>query len=160
MKRLLLLAGALMLVTSPAPAWKSKVPTEQVPASTKGAPTLPEDLFALPPAEWHFARQLWSGDEPCTKDACEAGYTSGDLVVSVERSKKDLRVLAGFRGCANVAWNEFRVGGSASERDSKKLTKRLQNVVGTAATYCKVTAPVLPVLDAARLFPAKPAATA
>jgi hypothetical protein len=134
------------------------VPTEQVPAGTEGAPSLPEDLFSLAPGEWHLAKQLWSGDEPCSEDACEAGYTSGDLVVSVERSKKHLRVLAGFRGCANIAWNDFRVGGKASAGETKKLGKRLQQVVGTAATYCKVTAPALPPLDGTRLFPAKPAA--
>jgi len=37
-------------------------------------------------------------------DQCEAGFNSRDLVVSVEHSKAYVRVIAGFRSCAKVAF--------------------------------------------------------
>lgn len=121
--------------------------------SNPDAPGLPEDLFRLPPGTWAFAKQLWKGDEPCTADACEAGYTSGDLAVSVERHKTSLRIVAGFRGCGNVAWNEYEVGKRASKYDTKTIGKRLKQTIGTSAQYCKVAAPPLAELDARRLYP-------
>ena len=96
---------------------------------------------------------MWKGDEPCTADECEAGYTSGDLVVSVERSKKNLRVVAGFRGCESVSWNEYDIGSKASSRDTKTIAKRLKQTVGTSAKYCKVPAPSIATLDARQLYP-------
>ena len=124
--------------------------------SDPNAPVLPEDLFRLAPGTWAFAKQLWKGDEPCTADACEAGYTSGDLAVSVERNKTYLRIVAGFRGCANVSWNEYEVGKSASKYDTKTIGKRIKRTVGTSAKYCKVAAPSLADLDARQLYPVEP----
>ncbi len=54
-----------------------------------------------------MAEHLWQGSEPCTEEQCEAGFTSGDLVISVEHSKGWSRVLAGFRNCAPVAFSEI-----------------------------------------------------
>ena len=127
--------------------------------SDPNAPGLPEDLFRLPPGAWAFAKQLWKGDEPCTADACEAGYTNGDLVVSIERNKKYLRIVAGFRGCANVSWNEYEVGKKASKYDTKTIGKRIKQTVETSAKYCKVAAPLLADLDARRLYPVGPQST-
>ena len=104
------------------------------------------------PGTWAFGNQLWKGDEPCTAEACEAGYTSGDLAVSVERSKTVLRVVAGFRGCENTAWNEYEVGKRASKSDTRTIRKRLKETVGTSAKYCKVAAPPIADLDARYLY--------
>lgn len=151
---LLVLSAALAL--QPAAAGGQEV--EQVRASSPDAPGLPEDLFRLPPGHWAFGRQLWQGDDPCTAEACEAGYTSGDLAVSVERSKKHVRIVAGFRGCPNVAWNEYEIGDKASGRDTKTVRKRLKQTIATSAKYCKMPAPTVAELDTARLFPVASAA--
>lgn len=148
----ILLVGVALPVCSAAGAAQ---PVEKVRAGTPGAPGLPEDLFVLPANQWHFGRQLWAGTDACTKDQCEGGYTSGDLAVSVERSKKDVRVIAGFRNCPSVAWNEIAIGDKASKSDTKLLAKRIKKVVGTAEKYCKLAAPAVASLDAGRLFPPK-----
>ena len=147
------LAATILLISQPSAAQQ----VEEV-RSNPDAPGLPEDLFRLPPGTWAFARQLWKGDEPCTADACEAGYTAGDLAVSVERHKTSLRIVAGFRGCGNTAWNEYEIGKRASKSDSKTIAKRLKTTIGTSAKYCKVTAPPLPDLDVHRLYPVDPQA--
>lgn len=147
-----ILGAAMFLASQPAGAQR----VEEVQSPGSETPGLPEDLFRLPPGTWSFARQLWSGDEPCTADECEAGYTSGDVVVSVERKKTSLRIIAGFRDCQSVAWNEYEIGKKASGSDTKTIARRIKKTVGTSAKYCKVEAPVIAALDAHQLFPAEP----
>ena len=149
--RYALLAAATLWMTQALAAQE----VEEV-RSNPSAPALPEDLYRLPPGNWAFARKLWEGDDLCTATECEAGYTSGDLAVSVERNKTSLRIVAGFRGCGNVAWNEYEVGKKASKYDTKTIGKRLKKTVGTSAKYCKVSAPALAELDARRLYPDEP----
>ncbi|MCJ8158318.1 hypothetical protein [Sphingomonas sp. LaA6.9] len=144
-------SAAFLLAAMPLAAQQ----VEEVRTADAETPALPEDLFRLAPGIWAFAKQLWKGDEPCTADQCEAGYTSGDLVVSVERNKKELRIVAGFRGCGSVAWNEYDVGKKASSGDTKTIGKRLRKTIGTSAKYCKVTAPTIAALDARQLYPAE-----
>jgi hypothetical protein len=146
-----LLIATLLLASRPSGAWQ----VEEVRGSAE-APALPEDLFSLSPGAWAFARQLWKGGEPCTADDCEAGYTHGDLVVSVERNKTYLRIVAGFRACESVAWNEYEVGRKASKRDTKTIAKRLKKTIETSAKYCKIAAPSVAALDARLLYPAQP----
>lgn len=154
MKRpLAFLVTTLLLASQPAGAWQ----VEEVRGSAN-APALPEDLFSLPPGSWAFARQLWKGGEPCTADECEAGFTSGDLVVSVERNKTYLRIVAGFRGCESVAWNEYEVGNKASKRDTRTIAKRLKKTIEASAKYCRVSAPSVAALDAQLLYPGQPQA--
>src|SRR4029453_17463505 len=81
----------------------------KVPVSEAGV-TLPDDIFNIPPGHWYVARQVSQGNEPCTADACEAGFNSGDLVISVEHAKENTRVIAGFRGCEAVAFQETQTG--------------------------------------------------
>ena len=102
----LLILPALTLMAAPLLA------QEVVKVQAKEAPTVarPDDLFALPPGQWHYARQLWSGNEPCDAQHCEAGFTSGDLVVSVERSEKFVRLIAGFKNCEAVGFSEMEPG--------------------------------------------------
>jgi len=145
------LVAALFLVPQLAGAQQVE---EVRPASD--TPALPEDLFRLPPGSWVFARQLWEGDDACTADECEAGYTSGDLVVSVERNKKYLRIITGFRNCGSVAWNEYEIGKKASSGESKTVGKRIKKAVETSAKYCNATAPTVAALDAKQLFPPEP----
>ncbi len=147
----LVLCVAVLLAPMPAVARQ----VEEVRSGSTETPAFPEDLFARPAATWAFARQLWKGDEPCTADQCEAGYTVGDLAVSVERYQTSLRIVVGFRGCANVAWNDYEIGQKASSRDTKAIAKRIKKTVETAAEYCKVDAPSLAPLDAGLLYPAQ-----
>lgn len=144
------LASALGLAPMPCVAQ----PVEEVRPGSPDAPGLPEDLFRLTPNTWSVARQLWKGDDPCTADQCEAGYNSGDMVVSVERGKRYLRIVAGFRGCESVAWNEYKIGDKPSKRDTKTIGKRIRKTVGTSAKYCRVEAPGIATLDSHLLYPA------
>lgn len=145
---------ALALALAPLPA--SAQPVEEVRTSSPDTPTLPEDLFGLPPDRWSFAKKLWEGTEPCTAEECEAGYTTGDLVISVERNKEYLRVIAGFRGCESVAWNEYKVGKKASKGDTRTIGKRIKKTVETSAKYCKAAVPAIAALDATLLYPSPP----
>lgn len=149
-QRLVILALAVALASQPGAAAQ----VEEVRRGSTETPAFPEDLYRLPPGTWAFARQLWKGDDPCTADVCEAGYTAGDLVVSVERYQTSLRIVAGFRGCVSVAWNDYEIGDKVSSRDSKTIGKRIKKTVGTSAKYCKVGAPSIAALDASRLYPA------
>ena len=127
----------------------------QIPA--KEAPTVarPDDLFNLPPGQWHYAKQLWSGTEPCDNQHCEAGYTSGDLVVSVERSERNIRLIAGLRNCEAVGFSEMEPGNNLKKGESKRVAKQVKNVVKGIAKTCNTVAPEIPDLDVALLFPAK-----
>ena len=149
--RALLVSVALLT----APAAVAAQIVEKVRAGTPGAPGLPDDLFSLPPGQWAFAEHLWQGNAPCTADACEAGYTAGDLVISVERSKEDVRIVGGFRNCTSVAWNEVHIGSKASKSNTGLIKKRMKQVLKTSAKYCKTTATKLPPLDSVLLFPPK-----
>jgi hypothetical protein len=128
-----------------------KVPATQAPSVSR-----PDDLFRLPPGEWHFARLLWEGSEPCSEESCEAGFTTGDLVVSVERSKQYARIIAGLRGCEATAYSEMDIGKKPSKSKSKKLAKQVQTVVKGLGKSCKLTVPAVAPLDALRLYPAAP----
>jgi hypothetical protein len=145
-------ATALLLASQPLGARQ----VEEVQSTEPDTPALPEDLFRLPPGQWVFARQLWKGDEPCTAEECEAGYTSADLVVSVERSKTYLRIIAGFRDCGSVAWNQYKIGKKASSRDTKTIGKRIKRTIETSAKYCKLPAPPVDAFDARQLYPIEP----
>jgi hypothetical protein len=136
-----------------APTLAAAQPVEEVRSPNANTPTLPEDLFNLPPGAWALARKLWEGNEPCTVDECEAGYTAGDLVVSVERNKEYVRIIAGFRNCGSVAWSEYKIGKKASSGDTKTIRRRIDKAVDTSSKYCKVAAPSVAALDATRLYP-------
>ena len=102
----------------------------EVPVSQSGV-VLPEDVFGLPPDQWFVARQVTQGDVPCSPDACEAGFTSGDLVISVEHAKQFVRVIAGFRGCPGVAFQEVETGeGSELPEVALDLGQLLGHQVG------------------------------
>ena len=130
---------------------------EIVKVDAKDAPTIsrPDDLFALPPGQWHYAKQLWSGTEPCDDKHCEAGFTSGDLVISVERSEKYARLIAGFRNCEAVAFSEMEPGNKPGKYNRKKVAKQVSSVVKGLAKSCNATAPAVADLDVALLFPKK-----
>src|SRR3954466_15686531 len=82
----------------------------KVPETLQPSVKRPDDLFQLPPGQWHFARHLWQSQEPCDDKSCEAGFTSGDLVISVERSDKFVRIIAGLRDCQSVGFSEIETG--------------------------------------------------
>jgi hypothetical protein len=149
--RAVLILPALSLLAAPLPA------QEIVKVDAKEAPTVarPDDLFQLPPGQWHYAKQLWSGNEPCDDKHCEAGFTSGDLVISVERSEKFARLIAGFRNCEAVAFSEMEPGNKPGKYTRKKVAKQVNNVVKGLAKSCNATAPAIADLDVAVLFPKK-----
>ena len=124
----------------------------EVPVSKSGV-VLPEDIFALPPGQWFIARQVTQGSEPCTPDACEAGFTSADLVVSVEHSKEYVRVIAGFRGCPGVAYQEVETGTKPGSYKRRQVSTLIKDVVKGAEKSCKLKAPKMPKLDVSSLFP-------
>jgi len=126
---------------------------EEIAASK--APTVyrPDDLFQLPAGQWHYAEHLWQGSNPCVLDQCEAGFTAGDLVVSVEHSKGWVRVMAGFRNCAPVAFSEIETSKSPDRYLRSHVENQVKRVVKGAAKTCKVTAPAVANLSVASMFP-------
>jgi hypothetical protein len=115
----------------------------------------PDDLFELTPGQWHFARHLWEGQEPCTPTECEGGYTTGDLVISTEHAGRYVRIIAGFRGCESVGYSEVEVGKSPGTSSFRRVRRQVPRVVRGVAKTCKLTAPDIATLDAAQLFPAE-----
>ena len=124
----------------------------EVPAS-KANVSRPDDLFALPPGQWHMARSIAAGSDPCVSDQCEAGFTSGDLVVSVEHAKDFVRIIAGFKGCERTAYSETEVGSKPGKPTFGRVAKQVDEVVKGLAKTCSMTAPSVPKLEAAQLFP-------
>jgi hypothetical protein len=143
----LLLSAALMA----APVFAQQI--EAIDASK--APTVyrPDDLFKLPPGQWHYAKGLWEGSVPCTEEQCEAGFNSGDLVVSVEHSKGWVRVMAGFRNCAPVAFSEIETSKTPGRYLRSKVEKQVAYVVKGAAKSCHVAAPAVANLSVSSMFP-------
>jgi hypothetical protein len=126
----------------------------EVPASKSGV-ALPVDIFGLPPGQWYVARQVSQGNEPCAADGCEAGFNSGDLAISVEHAKGFVQVIAGFRGCQAVAFQEVQTGLTPGSSSRGEVSHLLKKVVKAAEQSCKLKAPKVPKLDVASLFPAK-----
>ena len=124
----------------------------QVPASKAGV-VLPDDLFALPSGQWFVAKQVSQGNTPCTPDACEAGFNSGDLVVSVEHAKDHVQIIAGFRGCEGVAFQEIETGMRPGSSTRSEVSSLIKKVIKGAEKSCKLKAPTVPKLDIASLFP-------
>lgn len=125
----------------------------EVPASDVDV-AKPEDLYALPPGEWHLARQLWRGNEPCTATQCEAGYTAGDLVVSAERDSGAVTITAAWRGCSSTAYSQLDIGDEASKGERKKIARQVQRVVKGLGKTCKAEMPEVSPLAGDWLFPA------
>ncbi|MCL6697567.1 hypothetical protein LZ496_02045 [Sphingomonas sp. NSE70-1] len=149
--RTLLIVPVLSLLAAPSLAQEVvKIPAKEAPTVSR-----PDDLFNLPPGQWHYAKQLWSGNAPCDIQHCEAGYTDGILAVSVERSEKFVRLIAGFRNCEAVGFSEMEPGNKPGKYNRKKVRKQVNNVVKGVAKSCNLTAPTLPDLDPALLYPAK-----
>ena len=144
-----LLAAALVLAAGATAHGQEVV---EVPAS-KANVALPEDMFALPPGQWFVAKQVSQGNEPCTPEACEAGFNSGDLVVSVEHAKDFVRVVAGFRGCPGVAFQEVETGMKPGSGRRGEVSALIKAVVKGAEKSCKMKAPKVPKLDVSSLFP-------
>lgn len=126
----------------------------KVPQS-KAQVARPDDLFALAPGQWHFAKHLWEGTAPCTATECEAGYTIGDLVISAEHAGEFVRIIAGLRGCESVGYSEVHVGTKPGKPTFGRVRKQVERVVKGTAKTCSMTAPDFPSLDAAQLFPGR-----
>ena len=139
--------GAVLLAST-APAQE----IVEVPASKSGV-VLPEDLFALPPGQWFVAKQVSQGAAPCVPLACEAGFNSGDFVISVEHANEFVRVIVGFKGCQGVAFQEVETGSRPGKYMRGKVWDAVKTVIKAAEKSCKSKAPDVPRLDVAALFP-------
>ena len=124
----------------------------EVPASKSGV-VMPEDIFTLPPGQWYVSKLISQPSEPCTPEACEAGFNSGELAISVEHAKNHVQVIAGFRGCQGVAFQEVETGMRPGKYSRGKVSQLIKDVVKGAEKSCKMKAPDVPQLDVASLFP-------
>ena len=148
MRSFMLLIGAALASAASANAQE----IVQVPASESGV-VLPDDLFALPPGQWFVARQVSQGNAPCVPGACEAGFNSGNLVVSVEHAKDHVRVIAGFRECQGVAFQEMETGTSPGSYQRRQVSGLIKDVIKGAEKSCNLKAPRVPKLDVSSIFP-------
>jgi len=129
----------------------------KVPASRANV-SRPDDLFNLPPGQWFVAKGLWSGGrDPCDSDSCEAGFNSGDLVVSAEHSQGFVQVIAGFRNCQSVGFSEIEVGAKPGSYARSHVRDLIKKVVKGLEKTCGMKAPSVPKLDVAAMFPKKAA---
>ena len=126
----LLCASLLAVRPGPGPG------SHQLPRGSASDVSRPDDLFALPPGEWQYAKHLWEGREPCLQEQCEAGFTAGDMVVSVEHSGKNVRIIAGLRNCTATAFSEMETGrkpGKSTRNGSRSRSRRWPRVSPRAA---------------------------
>lgn len=70
------------------------------PVLADPAPPIPAHLYQLPDRQWVVS--------PCAAERCEAGYRSGDLVLSVRRAPDAIIAVAGVRGCEAVSARGLR----------------------------------------------------
>jgi hypothetical protein len=150
MRSHLIVAAAVSLFAMPAGAQE----IVKVKASEANV-ARPDDIFSLPPGQWYVAKAVTQGTEPCTVEGCEAGFNSGDLVISVEHANQWTRVIAGFRGCEAVAYQEAETGIKPGASQRGDVSHLLKKVVKAAEKSCNVKAPSVPKLDVKSLFPAK-----
>jgi hypothetical protein len=151
--RVELLAG-LMVLAIPTQALSQEI--VKVQPDDAHAVSRPDDLFALPPDQWHMANHLSENPAPCAPDQCEAGFTSGSLVVSIEHSGEFVRIIAGFRDCQAVGSSEVEVGKKPGKPTFGRVRDQMKRVVKGVSKTCNVTAPPLPDLDIGQLFRASP----
>jgi hypothetical protein len=115
--------------------------TFAVPAPADPPPSRPDYLFALPEREWVFAKLLWQGRESCTAELCEAGYHSGDMVVSLIRVRDAANVVAGVRDCSTVSYNYVRpdqVAGLSPEQRHARLSDIVRNIAAFIHRNCNL----------------------
>ena len=148
MRTFIVAAGATILAASPVHAQE----IVEVPASRAGV-VMPEDIFSLPSGQWFISKQVSQGSTPCTAEACEAGFNSGDLAISVEHAGEYVRIIAGFRGCPGVAFQELETGSRPGKSTRGELSRLIRDVIQGAEKSCKLKAPDVPKLDIASLFP-------
>ncbi|MFL6775037.1 MAG: hypothetical protein ACJ8FN_01445 [Sphingomicrobium sp.] len=135
------------------PAGASAQEIVKVP-ETKANVSRPDDLFNLPSGQWFVAKQLWHGGrDPCDAEGCEAGFNSGDLVVSVEHAKGFVQAIAGFRNCQSVGFSEVEVGDKADSYERSRVSDLVKKVVKALEKTCSMKAPAVPKLDVASMFP-------
>jgi hypothetical protein len=125
-----------------------KVPEKEAPSVAR-----PDDLFNLPPDQWHFAKSLWDEGAPCTPTQCEAGFTADGLVISVEHAGEFVRIIAGVRDCEAVAFSEVAVGKKPGKPTFGRVRKQAERVVKGLSKTCNRAIPDVPALDVAQLFP-------
>jgi len=109
------------------------------PASADLPPAIPDYLFALPEGEWVFGEKLWEGPAGCQPDLCEAGYHSGDLVLSIVRGLNYVQAVAGMRGCGGVSYNVVNLdewSGISSEQWLANVSRMARSLAAIARQGC------------------------
>lgn len=71
---------------------------------------MPDYLFQLPERQWVLGGSLTQAGSRCGSEQCEAGYRSGDLVLSVRRGTGAVQAMAAVRGCSTVTTRTLASG--------------------------------------------------
>jgi hypothetical protein len=94
-----------------------------------------------------FAKLVWQGREPCTKDLCQAGYYAPPLLVYVSFSKNSndekhsIEAVVGVQGCETVGRNlmwEADYGKSDVQARYQYVASRVQSLVTLMGQRCAV----------------------
>jgi len=104
------------------------------PVLAEPAPALSPQLFQLPERQWVVSR--------CAAETCEAGYRSGDLILSVRRASNAVVAVAGVRGCQSTAARGLRPDAmqALSPADQYAAIQRTAlNAARTARSQCGST---------------------
>ena len=127
------------------------------PVLAQSSPAVPTYLFQLPERQWILGGTLSEAGSRCGRERCEAGYRSGDLVLSVRRGGTDVQAVAAMRGCANVSARTLS-GETLTALSPADQYTRIQNATlaaaRTARTQC--ASPVADIIDTAPLVNVAP----
>lgn len=119
------------------------------PVLADPAPPIPSHLFQLPERQWVVS--------PCAAERCEAGYRSGDLVLSVRRAPEAIIAVAGVRGCDAVSARGLRRNAleTLSPADQYSAIQRTTLAAAqTARTQCgQTTADLIDTTALVRIVP-------
>ena len=119
------------------------------PALAEPAPAVPERLYQQPDRQW-----VLSG---CAADQCEAGYRSGDLVLSVRRAAGSVVAVAGVRGCPATAARGLRPATLEALSPADQYTAIQRTALGAARTArSQCGSPVADLIDTAALVNVAP----
>jgi len=127
------------------------------PAQADPAPATPDYLFRLPERVWILGGRLSETGTRCGAEQCEAGYRSGDLVLSVRRAGKDVQAVGGMRGCAAVPVRTLPASTLETLSPADQFTRIQNAALATAkAARSQCGSPVADLIDTAALVNVAP----
>lgn len=110
-----------------------------LPALAETVPSIPDYLFRAPEQQWVTGASLGQPGDACVPERCEAGYHSGDLVLSVTRSPGAIRAVAGVRGCSAVSWHLIQpssLAGLTPADQYRVIARAAQSAARLARSRC------------------------